>query len=397
MSMLVQPEFGAFSLGEMERRHRKARELMSDAGIDALFLSQDENVQYFAGTSPSMTLNFSLTRPYMLIVPANAPPVAITMGRGNLLASGYVKDVRGYKELLSFPLATVVNVLKELGLEKSRIGFELGHEQRMGIPVGAFLEIRESLPAMKAVDAGSLLIRTRIIKSPEEVALMRQAAEITGRARQWLFKHEKLKHGITEREIDRLMRQLILEEGGDRTSFVILQDNNKPGASNPFKTDRRLNRGDILAIDTGAYCGMYTIDYPRMAILGKATDEHKHVYRAVLEVNRKMTEALRPGITCAQLFDVCMKAIDDAGVEIDDPSRIDGGRMGHGMGMIITEPPSIMPGDNTVLEPGMIISTEPGVRLGNIQFLYEDVHVVTESGSDRLTQESDTLHERIDF
>jgi Xaa-Pro aminopeptidase len=134
-----------------------------------------------------------------------------------------------------------------------------------------------------------------------------------------------------------------------------------------------------------------------MAILGKATDEHKHVYRAVLEVNRKMTEALRPGITCAQLFDVCMKAIDDAGVEIDDPSRIDGGRMGHGMGMIITKPPSIMPGDNTVLEPGMIISTEPGVRLGNIQFLYEDVHVVTESGSDRLTQESDTLHERIDF
>lgn len=45
----------------------------------------------------------------------------------------------------------------------------------------------------------------------------------------------------------------------------------------------------------------------------------------------------------------------------------------------------------------MIISTEPGVRLRDVQFLYEDVHVVTEAGSDRLRMELDTLHERIDF
>ena len=76
-------------------------------------------------------------------------------------------------------------------------------------------------------------------------------ADITARARQRLFRHEKLKHGITERQVDRLMRQLILEEGGDRTAFVILQSP-KPGSANPFKTDRPLERGDILAIDTGA-------------------------------------------------------------------------------------------------------------------------------------------------
>jgi len=396
MSMLAQPEFGMFSQGEMDARHQKAQALMAAAELDALFLSQDENIQYFAGTSPSMALNFSLTRPSMLIIPAKAPPVAITMGKSNLLAQGFIRDVRSYSELLSFPIDTVLAVLKELGLERARIGFELGHEQRMGIPVGSFLQLRESLPGMTALDAGPLLTRLRLIKSNEEIAYMRRAAEVTANARQRLFKHEKLRHGITEREVDRMMRQLILEEGGDRTSFVILQST-KIGAASPFKTNRLLQRGEVLAIDTGACCGMYTIDYPRMVVLGKANDRHQRLYDAVLQVNQTMTEALKPGVTCSELFNICMTAIEDAGASVDDPSRLVSGRMGHGQGMTITEPPSIMPGDDTVLEPGMVISTEPGVRIGDVQFLYEDVHVITETGSELLTTESNLLQECIDF
>lgn len=393
---LVQPEHGMFSLAEMERRYRKVRELMVAAQLDALFLSQDEHVQYFAGTSPSMALNFSLTRPYMVIIPAAAPPVAITMGRSNLVAAGFIKDVRGYTELLSFPLRTVVDTIKELGLDKSKVGFELGHEQRMGIPVGSFLELKKTLPALDTVDAGPLLQRIRLIKSGEELAYMRRAAEITGRARQRLFRHEKLRDGITEREVDRLMRQLILEEGGDRTAFVILQDE-QPGAASPFKVDRPLRRGAVLAVDTGAYCGMYTIDYPRMLVLGNATEKQRNAYRAVLEVNQRMIEALKPGVTCSELCAVCMKAIADAGAQLDDPSRLVGGRMGHGMGMIITEPPSICPGDHTVLEPCMVISTEPGIRKDGVWFLWEDVHVITATGSELLTLETNQLQERPDF
>jgi Xaa-Pro aminopeptidase len=361
-----------------------------------LVVTQEENLQYFIGTTSSMALNFSLTRPSVLIIPINAPPVIMTMGRGNVSASGFIKDIRGYSDLLAFPLATLVDLFRELGLENSPIGFELGHEQRMGIPVGGYLDLLQSLPGIVPVDAGPLLHRLRMIKSDEEVAFMRTAAEITARARQRLFHHEKLRHGITERQVDRLMRQLILEEGGDRTAFVILQSP-KPGAGNPFKTDRPLDRGDVLAIDTGACCGQYTIDYPRMVVLGKATDAHKKAYEAILFVNRKMTESLRPGITCSRLFTICMNAIEQAGARIDDPSRLTSGRMGHGMGMLITEPPSIMPNDHTVLEPGMIISTEPGIRLGDVEFLYEDVHVITPDGSKCLTLESDVLHERPDF
>ena len=65
--------------------------------------------------------------------------------------------------------------------------------------------------------------------------------------------------------------------------------------------------------------------------------------------------------------------------------------------MIITEPPSIAAGDHTVLEPGMVISTEPGIRIGDVQFLYEDVHVITTMGSARLTFETNVLQERPDW
>lgn len=396
MSRLVQPPHPMFSLAEMQRRHDRAREAMAAQGIDALVITQEENLQYFAGTTPSMALSFSLTRPSILILPINDPPVVLTLGRGNLLAGGFIEDIRGYSELLAFPLSTLVDLLCELQLDEGRIGFELGHEQRLGIPVGGYLDLLKSLPRIAPHDAGPLLHRLRMIKSEEELAYMRTAADITARARQRLFQHENLRQGITERQVDRLMRQLILEEGGDRTAFVILQSP-KPGAANPFKPDRPLDRGDILAIDTGACCGLYTIDYPRMVVLGKATDAQKKAYDAILFVNRKMTDALRPGISCSELFAVCMNAIEQAGARIDDPSRLTSGRMGHGMGMLITEPPSIMPNDHTVLEPGMVISTEPGIRLGDVEFLYEDVHVITTDGSRRLTLETDLLHERPDF
>ena len=67
--------------------------------------------------------------------------------------------------------------------------------------------------------------------------------------------------------------------------------------------------------------------------------------------------------------------------------------MGHGQGMLVTEPPSITPGDDTVLEEGMVISTEPGMRSGDVQFLWEDVHVITSNGHEQLTTEISDLRE----
>ena len=383
-------EYAMFTRREMERRYERARELMAQAGIDALFVTGEENFQYLAGASASLALHGSLTRPSMFILPLEREPVIVTQGRMNLTLGCYVTDIRDYAGVLEYPHDTVLSALSEALPKDGRLGVELGREQRIGMPLSAYEGLRDALPMVSFVDAAEILIELRMVKSTEELAYIRKAAEITGRARQRLF--DAVASGMTEREVVRLMRLLILEEGGDRTSFVILQLD-YPGSGSQFPYDRPLRRGDVLAVDAGAYAGMYTVDYARMATLGRATDEQKRVHQAVLEVNRKMIEALRPGVSCADIHSTAIEAVSHARIAVDPPGRTRHGRMGHGQGMLLTEPPSISPLDHTVLEPGMVISTEPGVSSGGVRFLWEDVHVITEGGSEQLTLETDELRE----
>ena len=107
-------EYAMFSRGEMDGRYSKARRLMGDQDLDALFISGEENFQYFAGTSASLALHHSLTRPSMFVLPLDGEPMAITQGIDNLSVSSYVTETRGYSEILSFPHQTVLEAFNEL-------------------------------------------------------------------------------------------------------------------------------------------------------------------------------------------------------------------------------------------------------------------------------------------
>ena len=389
MTMSADLEYAMFSRKEMEHRYNAARELMEQRGIDVLFITGEENFQYFAGTAASLALHHSLSRPSVFILPLDREPIIVTQGIDNLKLGSYISDVRGYTDILSFPRDVVLDALKDAGLN-NRLGAELGLEQRMGMPVGAYLDLVEALPKAQFVDAADIIIKLRMVKSSEELAYIREAADVTGRARQRLF--DQVRSGMTESDVTRLTRQLIHEEGGDRAAFVILQLD-LPGARNQFNYERSLRKGDVLAVDAGAYVGMYTVDYARMATLGKASEKQKRVHQAILEVNGKMAEALKPGVKCSEIFQVGLKAIENESPRFDQLERLRGARMGHGQGMLITEPPSINADDHTVLEPGMVISTEPGIRSGGVQFQWEDIHVITENGHEQLTTETDELRE----
>ncbi len=380
--------YSMFSRDEMIRRHDGTRIQMEARGIDALFISGEENFQYLSGASASVALHYSLTRPSVIVLPLEGDPVVITQGRDSFELGSYVSDIREYGGLYSFPADHVVDLLSDMNCQ--RVGAELGQEQRMGIPVGAYLDVVEKLPALEFVDAAEVLIGMRMVKSDEELILMKKAAEITGRARQRLF--GKINRGMTERDVARLMRQLILEEGGDRAAFVVFQKD-EPGGKSQFKYDRPLKEGSVLAVDSGAYVGMYAIDYPRMATLGKTTKVQRDTHQAVLRVNQRMSEVLGPGVRCSEVFRAGEEAIRAEEKKVNGLRSFGPARMGHGQGMLITEPPSIAPDDDTVLEPGMVVSTEPGVRCGDVQFLWEDVHVIRETGSEKISLETDALRE----
>ena len=370
--------WAAFSKEDISKRLERARTMMAAKGLDALVVTNEENFQYFTGATGSLALHYSSTRPAVLVFPLVGEPIAIVgaMIVDTIHMSTYISDARGYTDVLSFPINMVVEAIKELGPRVKRVGVELGMEQRMGVPVGDYLQLVGSMPEVHFEDAADIFVKLRMVKTPEEVEYMRQAAAITGRARQRLFR--EVVPGMTERDVVRRLRALILEEGGDRTSFVHLTAD-LPVSQTQFHLDRPLKRGGLLYIDSGAYVRNYTIDYARFATLGPANSEQIRGHSVLLEANRRMTEALRPGLTCAELHEIGAEVIEESGFEVAPV-----GRMGHGQGIQLTEPPSVSPDDQTVLEEGMIISTEPEVGLN---LLWEDVHVITADGSEQLTLE----------
>lgn len=383
-------EYALFSREEMARRYGRAREEMGRRGLDALFVTGEENFQYFAGAAASAALHASLTRPSVFILPLDGEPIIVTQGQDNLALGSYVTDVRGYADLFEFPQAVVIRALRDAGATGGSVGVELGQEQRMGLPVGAYQDLTAAMTDVAFVDAAEVIVYLRMVKSEEELACIRRAGDVTARARQRLF--GMIRPGMTERETARLLRRLILEEGGDGTSFVMLLLG-IPGSRNPFGYDRPLAAGQVIGVDTGARVGMYTIDYTRWGVFGPATDGLRRMYDALLEVNRTMAAALGPGVRCSEIYRIGIEAIEKACSDGNGLERFGPYRMGHGQGMLITEPPSIHPDDHTPLEPGVVLSTEPGLTAEGIRMLWEDVYVISEDGSEQITPETNEFRE----
>ena len=146
-------EHALFTRAEMERRWNATRDMMSEEGVDALMVTGEENFQYFAGASASLALHHSLTRPSVFILPLQRDPIIVSQGVDNLKLGCYVTDVRPYTELLTFPYHIVLEALRDAGADAQNIGVELGQEQRMGMPVGAYLDLVDAMPGVSFVDA----------------------------------------------------------------------------------------------------------------------------------------------------------------------------------------------------------------------------------------------------
>jgi len=129
-------------------------------------------------------------------------------------------------------------------------------------------------------------------------------------------------------------------------------------------------------LDTGLVRDGYFCDFDRNFALGSASDTLASAHARLIEATAAGFEAARPGATAADVFHA-MDRIVTGGA-----GGSDAGRLGHGLGMQLTEPPSLIPADNTVLEPGMILTLEPGVDMGDGRILvHEEDIVVAETGA----------------
>jgi len=371
-----------FGVDEYKVRHQRASELMRAAELDALWVTSEQHVRYFTGFD-SQFWN-SPTRPWFVIVPRDKPLIAVIPEIGaEGMAATWVEDIRTWPAPVPEDdgVSLLATALSEVACGHGRVGAELGPEMVLRMPQVDFERLRNKVSGREIVDGTRVLRDLRVVKSAAEISKIRHACQIASAAFEAL--PNGLVFGDTERSACKKLHMDMLNRGADAAPYVM-------GVSGPGgyaniimgPTDRVMGAGDILIIDTGATFDGYFCDFDRNFAFGPPDDQSRRAYDVVYRATEAGIRAARSGASTSDLWQV-MNDVLEAGGSLSNSV----GRMGHGLGMQLTEFPSNKPGDHTLLVPGMVLTLEPGMEFApGKMMVHEENLVITDAGCELLSR-----------
>jgi Xaa-Pro dipeptidase len=372
-----------FPVDEFEARVARAQAEMHAGEMDGIVLTTPQNFRYFSGFNSQFWE--SPTRPFFLIVPREGSPIAAvpTIG-GPAMQTTWVTDIRTWQAPCPEDdgVSLLHSVLTSLPRRFGKIGWEMGRESIIRMPILDFDRLRENITGIEFVDGSALVWGLRMVKSEREVDKVREACRIGSDAFDRFL--QVVRYGDTEVDMAREFRKAAFDCGADNAPFVSVCSG--PGGysqviAGPQETAQ--TDGQIMFIDTGLQFDAYFCDFDRNFAFGHISDEARRANEVVWNATQAGIDAARPGITAEDLWAAQNQVLEDAGAA----SGNDVGRSGHGLGMHLTEPPSNMPGDNTLLRPGMVMTIEPGMEFApGKMIVHEENLVITEDGCELLTR-----------
>jgi Xaa-Pro dipeptidase len=388
--------YAEFPVDEYRARYANACRLMEREGLDALLVTQDLNVRYFAGYLSILWC--SRFRPYVTLLPRDpslGPTLIIpAQEMGNANDTSWIGDVVTYPDQED-PSPYIAAAIHDK-LPAGRIGTELGFGQRLGMTVNQFRALEANGENLDFVNGTPVIQAVRMIKSPAEVSRLLRACEISqaGVRAGW----EALRPGMTEKELARVMGSTMYAEGaelGTQPSFLaMLSGPERSKTLNALASDKEIAVGDLVMIDGGAVYGGYSTDFIRQACLGEPTDDQRKWFDICLEANDAAIAAIRPGVTGADVYDAGVEVFKREGLMDFNVLNI----VGHGTGMEVHELPWLGERDtvytsSTTLQAGMVVCIEPVI--GGMDgpdwnagcFIVEEKVLVTETGSEVLTRD----------
>ena len=370
-----------FSTAEFEARASRAQARMNSQGLAGLLVMTEPEVRYFSGFQ---TLFWqSPTRPWFLFVPADGKPIAIIPEIGaELMKRSWVDDIRTW----SAPnpeddgISLLTDLLAPYAAAGQTIGVMKGHETHLRMPLSDWEKLQASLPGLKIDDATMLVQSLRMVKSDAEIAKLSHICAIGSAT--FAKVPNFVAEGMPLDQVFREFRREALAQGADDAPYVV-GGADQGGYSDVISppSQRPLTRGDVLMIDTGCTWDGYFCDFDRNWAIGKADDEARRAYDTLWRATEAGLATAKPGATCQDLF----KAMATVIAEMDD-SGGDIGRLGHGLGMQLTEQPSHATFDQTELLENMVLTLEPSLSYGNgLMMVHEENIVVTPEGGRLLT------------
>ncbi len=228
------------------------------------------------------------------------------------------------------------------------------------------------------IAATSLFSHLRLIKTPEEIALMERSAALAWKGYEWIL--SALKVGVTEKQISKGFEIFCLEQGADGLAFEPIIAFGKNSAMPHYRSQEvPLCKGDIVLIDIGVVREKYHSDMTRVHFFQGADPEMERLYDIARRAQRKALGHCRPGVRVGMLDEAAREVMREEGVE-----ELFVHSLGHGIGLETHEHPRIKAtGDakDMHLEVGMVITIEPGLYIpGKGGVRYEDTVVITADG-----------------
>ena len=352
------------------RRIERAQAELKNRKLDFLIATPGTNYEYFTGYNPGRS-----ERLIAVVVPATGKTVVVcpAFEVERIKQHGAIADARGWQEQAN-PYQLVKNVVREL---KPRGNGVIALESTTSYDV--YVALADQLSGWKFVNAAPVTERLRIIKAPEEVALIRRAIEITEAAIAATFTQVAI--GLSERDVAQLLSREMQQRGAPGGGLVQFGPSSALPHGGP--AGPRLERETVVLIDCGCRVTGYESDITRTIWFGDhPSDEFTKVFNLVHDAQSAAIELGRPLYTpCQEMDRAARKVIADGGY---GPSFTH--RLGHGLGMDGHEVPYLVEGNQTRLEPGMVFTIEPGIyQLGKFGVRIEDDCLMTDKGVEVLS------------
>ena len=377
MNNIILPERG-FAKAEFEQRLIRAQKIMKNYKLDGLLLTSPQNIRYFTGYDSQFWE--SPTRPWFVVVPSSGKPIGIVPEIGESeFKKTWLDDIKSWPsprpddEGISLVKATLDDLQKIYG----QIGAEFGKEMAIRMPVRDLLKLKEIIKT-NIVDGSDAIWDMRMIKTNNEIERIKFICSIASDAYNSL--PAKLAIGDTERAAVNKLKIDILNRGADNVPFM-------PGISGPGgvsqivcgPSDRILENGDILFIDTGSTFDGYFCDFDRNFAFGSVSSDVERVNEVLWQATEAGIKAAVPGATTLDVFNAINKIIEDGGAIGNNV-----GRLGHGLGLQLTEPPSHRPEEKTIIKENMVLTIEPGMEYEKDKMLVHEENIVIHKDSAEL-------------
>jgi len=359
---------------DYEARLGNLNKRLEEQNIDVLALLPGANITYLTGIEKELS-----ERPLVLFLPSSksARPL-ILLPRFEAEAFShmlpYAVDTITYtdEEGYAHAFAEAANAL-HLG------GKTIGMEAR-SMRLLELRQIERNTHGAKIVEIDQLLSQARMQKDRDEIEAIRTAIRVSEESLRATCAQVRV--GMSERDVQMILNMDMLKNGADGNGFPpIVLSGPRTALPHGVAGDRRLQEGDCLLIDYGFRVGVYSADITRTFSIGTSNPAWKKIYETVKAANEAGRKMAGPGILAEEVDAAARKVIVDAGY-----GKYFTHRTGHGLGLEIHEPPYIVTGNKTVLQPGMVFTVEPGIYIADkVGVRIEDDVVITQDGAETLS------------